>query len=532
VEYREYMVSVFLFSMFTFLPLLVKKGFIYIASYKLSLFRWISLVFLAVSAVFLCIEIIFTVREKKKIFNFSNISLADWFIIAYGLWNVVSYLFSGYRGYAFLGYDGWEMGLLTQGLMIFGYFLVSRWYNGNKYIWYVAAAVLVIESVLVILNRTGNDPLSFYKDIDWFDWNHRNLLGTIGNINWLCGYMICILPILMALYIYSEKMYLRIILGISLYLSLAALMLQGSRSGLVALAALFCIMVFLFSDTWNHLARVLEMMFMICLFWSLMSVLRVDLIEPFDRDIIGRVYTPLWLIPTGVFAALLIAIFLMVKKHQKSAAKKTKQDILQSIGTVPIKGIVRKIILAVPIFLIAMGIVILVICQFSDSFWALFGSPSILRFNERWGSLRGFVWKETFAAFAHSGVKNWITGVGPDCFAYWFIDSGIDIPTEGFYQGAAYSNAHNEWLTALVNTGLIGLVAYIGIFAGAIRSYIKNTERSKEAAIGILVLTAYLSNQFFSFQQVLVTPFLFLIMGMCENRMRILRKETTESIGK
>jgi len=39
------------------------------------------------------------------------------------------------------------------------------------------------------------------------------------------------------------------------------------------------------------------------------------------------------------------------------------------------------------------------------------------------------------------------------------------------------TNAHNEWLTVLVNTGILGVIGYVGMMAGGIRSFLGERKR-------------------------------------------------------
>ena len=88
------------------------------------------------------------------------------------------------------------------------------------------------------------------------------------------------------------------------------------------------------------------------------------------------------------------------------------------------------------------------------------------------------------------------------------------------------TNAHNEWLTVLVNTGWLGVFCYAGIF---ITVWIRCVRRAKGkpllyvCAISIL---AYAVHNMVSFQQILSTPYIFIVLGMGDG---LLRRTETES---
>lgn len=513
-EFLSYAVWAYLFMMLTVFPLYVRDRFVYLAAYKVVYYRNISLFFLGIGILLL---IVFLIQKRKEISKTSfaefrkKITLPDIAVLSCGLWNIVSFLLSDCKAEAIRGFGGWEMGLVTQGLMVFGYVFIRLGWDKNKNTWYLPAAALTAESILVVLNRTGNDPLGFYVGLDWFSWSRRNLLGTIGNINWLCGYLVCVLPVLLVLYLTAKKFWIRLLIGIAAYLSMAAILLQGSRSGVLTLAVLLIVLPVFLSDTLERITAYLEILFMVCIFWTQMTAFRVDLIEPMHLDTPNTLYTPLWYIPTGILAVLIVLFRIKSKKCEKNI-----KDYKELVLPKPVR-IVLKII---PALILLAGVSVFVLCQVSDSFWNLLGAREILRFSDSWGSYRGILWKESLKEFFAGGIKDILFGVGPDCYGEWYLARGMDIQQVGYYEEAMFSNAHNEWITAMVQTGIIGALVYLGIFVTVSVSFFKKFRENKYkdiALLGILVLLAYFVNQFVSFQHICVTPVFYILLAMCES---------------
>ena len=90
---------------------------------------------------------------------------------------------------------------------------------------------------------------------------------------------------------------------------------------------------------------------------------------------------------------------------------------------------------------------------------------------------------------------------------------------ETFGASLVLTNAHNEWLTVLVDTGMLGLISYAGIFVSAIVSFLKKEKGGKQElmvlAAGFCML-AYTVNNMFSFQQTMNVTTMFMILGMAE----------------
>ena len=505
----SYLTSVYLFMMLAVFPLYVRKGFVLLAAYKVVFYRNISL-FVMAGAVVLGIAALIQNRGKasretstaKMLWTKLKkmTSIPDYAILAFGIWNVISFITCSTKADAIRGFGGWEMGLVTQGLMVFGYFLVRLFWDQSKNVWIYTAVALILESILVVLNRTGNDPLGFYKGMDWFEWSRRNLLGTIGNINWLCGYLVCVLPVVMYLYINSRRFYIRLLWGIGLYLSMAAILLQGSRSGILTLVIALFALLFLLSNSLSNITRYLEILFCICVFWAQMTLFRVDLIEPMTINTPQSIYSPLWYIPTVILGVSILCLNLYIHKS----------------GDKILPGWVSVTLKIFPVALLLGGLLVFILCQFSDTVWNAFGAKGMLRITGEWGSNRGTLWKESLRYFLKSGVKNFIFGVGPDCYGPWYLNSGMVITESGVYQDAMFSNAHNEWITTLIQNGAVGLILYLGIFVTAAVSFGKKIRKTPIALVGILTVIMYCTNQFFSFQHICVTPILYIILALCE----------------
>ena len=133
-----------------------------------------------------------------------------------------------------------------------------------------------------------------------------------------------------------------------------------------------------------------------------------------------------------------------------------------------------------------------------------------------WGNRRGRLWQMAWTGFREGDLRLKLLGAGPDCFAKYLgelLPGGTVLFDKGYFRGSVFTNAHNEWLTTLVNLGLMGTAAYAMIFITALRTYRKNT-------LAVLLLFTYGIHSLISFQQVLNAPFFFLVLGLCEAQNR------------
>mgnify|MGYP007050423687 FL=1 len=119
-----------------------------------------------------------------------------------------------------------------------------------------------------------------------------------------------------------------------------------------------------------------------------------------------------------------------------------------------------------------------------------------------WGNRRGRLWQMAWMGFRKGNLHQKLLGAGPDCFASYLgelLPGGTVLFDKGYFEGSVFTNAHNEWLTTLVNMGLLGVAAYAAVFITALQTYRKNF-------LAVLLLLTYGIHSLISFQQVLNAP--------------------------
>lgn len=426
-------------------------------------------------------------RFGGKLPGFSSMDIC---MLLYGGGVLLSACFSRYGETAWLGYTEWYMGAISQLLFVGIYFFVSRRFGGEGYPLYGWIAAFFLVTVLGILHRFGLDPSGLMDPFNSGDWEYSHMLSTIGNINWFCGYYSVALAVPLGGYLKADKPWKR---GLLYPVSLAGLFLlfiQGSDMGLVILAAglLACLIwgireAAVFRRT---LALTGGLFFLIPAYGALGTSMGQEVIKALPADSIGWNVMNLrvW-VPAGA-ACLLLWLFL--RRLEGHGTEKLRRNLrLGLTGT---------------LLAAAAAGAILVLADFSP--------------DEMWGSGRGALWRLSVRGFLRSSPMQKLVGAGPDCFAEYIytVFSGEELSfLTGRWAGAIFANAHNEWLNHLINLGIMGTSCYLAIFVCGIRRY-------RRLLPGILALVMYGVASLTGFQQCLSTPLLFLMLGICENRIR------------
>lgn len=447
---------------------------------KYMLFRNVSLIclgsWLAVSLIRGVISLIGGNRRPP------GLSMTDICMLAYGAVTLVSATCSPYGQTPWLGHSEWYMGALSQCMFVGIYFFISRSYDGSRYPVYVGEAALAVVFLIGFANRLGFDPVKLMQPFTYKSWEYSHMISTLGNINWFCGFCSVMLGFPVAGFLKSRgklKMFLLYVVSV---MGLVLLCIQGSDAGpLIAAVCIGVSLLFGLKDKGifqRSLAMTAGMCLVMAAYAKIVRLLGTEAVAAVPADGIGfaRMAWNGWWAVGAVFVVLAIVFG---KCSQKTAEKAGLALVLLGGLAVAAAAIVYALRL-----------------------------PA----GDGWGSGRGGLWRFAWKGFTQGGFRQKLVGAGPDCFApyiYSTLPASELTPTEGFWTGTIFANAHNEWLNTLVNLGLSGTAALAGIYISSIKRY-------RKLVLGMLVIAMYGVNSLISFQQVLSTPLLFMVLGLCE----------------
>ena len=494
------LVYAYLAILFAGLPLYMQDKLVLIGNAKYLFFRNTTLTLgalIVVAALWQRIRAGKTQRENLRTGYASDPwRKTDAFLLLYLFSVIVAYVFSPCKEMAFLGYPGWYMGLLTQVLLVGIYFAVSRYYDGSKSIWWIAGIAAGIVTLIGLLNRLDIDVLGTFQGMENGEWNRTQLLSTIGNNNWYAGYISVTAGISLAA-AFLGKRQVRVLGMLGSFLFFASAITSNSTTAILAACGLSLLLLLLSLRQRKQLLRALEILMLLPL-----SVFMVRLLVQFHLTglvLAGNAekalfFTPVWY---GVFAVELAGYLILLWRERRK-----RSDLLES-------GHVFRIAagLAAEVVLVALLLGCLLVAG------NLFRSEKL----SEAANGRLALWKVTFLTYGKEGILFKIFGMGPDSYYYalyqWGSDA-MDWINRGLLDNSVYVNAHNEWLTILVQQGIIGVIAYGGIFFTAFRNLRSSTTRDPRALAVLLGLTGYLICSLFTFQHVLSTPFAFALLGM------------------
>lgn len=448
-------------------------------------------------------------REWRQSF-----SATDVFAFLYGLSAVVSYACSRYQSTALWGTNGWYMGLIPQLTLVSVYFLVSRFQFQTLAKWLLYLCLPVSSAVFLLgyLNRFGIWPLPMENS------GRPAFISTIGNINWYCGYLVAIVFVgvgLLWLDKGGRKWYTTLLAAYS-FLGFAALITQGSDSGIFALAIVF-LALFLCSVKDGESLRLRRFWLLVLLLGGAGTMtMGLRVLFPGRMNYTSQMGNLLTCSPVPVLLGCTAAAGLWCERQAVEIYRRS------------LRVTAHVLRIGIPVAVAAFVMMIAVNTVRPGSLGVL-SERAVFTFNNKWGSHRGATWSLGLRCFGEQDILHKFVGVGPDCMADFLYAAGGEGASQQLVDDARkafvnkrLTNAHCEFLTILVDMGIVGMLSFAGMLFSAMARFLRarlqpdaRPEAAFAAACGLCLL-AYTANNLWSFQQSMSVATIFVILGLGE----------------
>lgn len=483
------------------------------------------------------------VAMKTGCQNFwQSLTGTELFAVCYIAALCISYLLTDYTEFAKMGADGWNMGFWPQILFLFFFLLLGRTFTtgmAKAGIGLMLSASTVVF-LLGLLNRYGVNPLHMESSGPGF-------ISTIGNINWYCGYWSVLFPVCCGIFLFREKVlpgsrsahtgalqqrtpasvlydFLPAVSGIAMVIGFATGVSQGSDSGLLVLAAITLILGCFAGKEKEGLRHFIELLLLFCV--SLTGLFALQHLFP-ERN---KYQTTGYLFLTGkpwglIFGVLLLCLYFFLfirKKNCANGRTKTVENYRDNklTGTAD-RGIVWtyrawQILTGLSAAALVLYIGLLIFNTTHPGVIPALDGNALFTFNTSWGSSRGATWSIGIHTFLAQNFGHRLFGVGPDSMAaylYQSDNSTLLAEVRATFGDKRLTNAHGEWITVLVNTGLMGLLSFATMIISAVGTLFSRKQKTLAKACGLAVL-CYTLHNIFSFEQMMNISQMYLVMGI------------------
>lgn len=526
-----FLVSCYLMLMFSFFPLFLTEQFGKARTDKYTLFLILS----AVMIIGVLIASILAYKEERRVhkctFRFLPFTAADIAFLCFYGFAAISTLISAYSKEAFFGNFidemGFNVGGRNNGLILLTVYLLVYLAITRRYVFkdYVIAVYLVFSSfvaLLAVLNYFYIDLLGIYDGYyDLWDLfsgiqNKPSVLldfgSTLGNKNLISSFMCLFLPVAVMSFVLINKRYMRIISGIAICFAYSGLLCSDSSSGILGLIVALAIMAIFNArryDSFKWYMLALAILFLSGKLLRLFSYIMGDKSKGFEFIQNFLLYSKKLYLPIILFALLFV---LMQVFEQKLAPHYPKKTILTLL-----------IILTAGI--VIAGIYAIIHFTVIDKEAELSENLSrLLRFDEYWGTHRGYYWIKSLDEFKNFSFIQKLFGTGPDT-AYAVMKPYFNEMYELFNEGST-DCLHNEFLNYLITQGILGLLSYLALLTGVTVRAIRRAKHNPIMLIFLSAVICYAAQSVVNIYQPITTPLFFIFLSMTEalNRQTVIDK--------
>ncbi|MBE5932183.1 MAG: O-antigen ligase family protein [Lachnospiraceae bacterium] len=326
-------------------------------------------------------------------------------------------------------------------------------------------------------------------------------MSTFGNINIFSSFIVISLCLFLGLFIFTSVNYMKLISGTVVVLGGATLMIANSDSGYIGVAGALFLLFLLSYNNGKVKSFLISLILLAC--GNLLVVLMNNFaVEEYDKR--GGFAQALDRMDLSLMIIIgLVMVYLLV--HYLAENKKEALDKLN-------KKLITKIII---ISTVIIGLIAVIVGNAMGI--------ATFTFNDKWGTYRGFVWSRAWNIFCDAPLVNKLFGYGNETFgvymnAYYYDDMKEIV-------GKIYDNAHNELLQYLITLGILGLVAYLGVFVSSVIYMLKNSKGNYLVYGFVAATVGYFAQSLINLNQPITTPLYFVVMALGVGYTSYLRKQ-------
>ena len=479
-ETGRLLTSIYLFVIFTGLPLVVHNGYFDIVETKF-------IFFLAASALYMSLILFFWLYDRSTILPFSQLQklfVANVGILVFLFAYLLNSLFSGGSS-SLLGQGARYQGTLTMLCYALLYGCLSHNFYFSRLSFCGLVTGFCFVSLLAMCNTFGFDPLNMARALPASQrWQ---FISTLGNVNFYSAYLGTLLPVLMTCWCFSKKRTYQFFSGIAILCGFIGMLPTGSESFMLALFTGFWILpLFMFSHPYalkRYCAALLVMTLVLSFFRFLSNTM--PMIQYISLSM--RTLTH----PVTLLCITITCCTLLVFLHKKQT---------------PLHW--QRWYLFVSLALLIFGVTIVVLSNtlLKDVSFGTF--DRFIKLNASWGTGRAEIWIYCLRFFRSFPLHSMLFGSGANCLALFDMQHPLYSST------AILDSAHNEYLQYLLAAGIIGLAGYVALITSTVVMALKRTKRSIFSCVCIVGILAYASQALVNIAQPISTPYMFLLLGM------------------
>ena len=450
--------------------------------------------------------IAFFVNRKRTEMRLLRKNPTELFLAIFMASSVVSWVAAVSPKDSLVGAQGRYMGLLTFLFIGMAYLCVSRFCRMTTPTAVIFGVSVIGMCLIALLQFGGLNPLHLYDRTK--DTVKSSFMALLGNKDVYYSYLALAVPFSMYLSFTAPSSREKIFWNAVSFMGFTSIFACRSEGALLVIAVVFLILYFTkagekkgFLTFLQNVTLLFAAAFVIWCLKHRNAPLAVTEARVFD----------LLIHPLLAAAVILICAVLYVAVWKGVAAGSFFR--VMKIAAAVLTGIA-----------VCGAIGSFVFFTFIDKETDIGALKGILRYNNGWGSSRGFVWiRMTRLYFRKFTLLQKLVGSGQETVGM-MMQQYFSTDTKRWGK-PLFDNAHNELIQYLITQGLIGLLSYLFFVGNAVRSGFREGGRYQKAAS--LACVCYLAQSVLNISQALTTPLFFVFLALTQTRELIPAKGNT-----
>lgn len=498
----------YLLLMFTFFELFLTNQYAKARTDKYILFIVLTGALIVSTALILIVE---SLDKKSPNVNLSveqpllRLSSTDIAFLSFFVCAVITTLVSDYKLESLTGSAGRDNGLILIFLYTAMYFIVSRFYYFKNYVLIAFLVFGCIVSGLAVLHFFYIDPLGIM--VGYSAEVIEDFGTTIGNKNTIASYMCIFLPFTIMMFVVQKNLTVRIISAVAIAFAYCGLLVAGSNSGYLGFFAMLFFML-LVCIRKPHLLR--NFMLSTCIMFASGLLLRLfsfivdDKSKGFEQ--IGEMLVYSKMLFMIIAVCVVITVILYLTKNTDFVNNRWPKTALS--------------ILVILFGVAAISVFAYYFCYYTfvDTTTKIGGLSQILRFDDRWGTHRGFMWINGVKDYLNFDFIHILFGSGCDTFYNVFKPHFAELAQR--FHNSSTNCIHSEYLNYLITQGALGLLSYLAIIATAVYRALKTSRDNTLSLVFLFPIIAYSAQAVVNIYQPITTPFLIIFIALSESLSR------------
>lgn len=475
-------------------------------------------------------------NKGKKLLEI--ISLADLFVILWGVVIILSTILSPEKRAAFLGTRGRYTGCRLLLLYVAAYFCITRYYRAKEWHMAVFLGAGMLMCLFGITDFFDMDLLGFKEEIK--EIQRYMFSSTIGNINTYTSCVAMVMAFAGVMFAASDSVKKAAAYGVCTFISFFALIVGESDNAYLSLAAFFGLLPLYLFRTRTGIKRYFALIagfFTAAKAVSVLQTTMADQVIPINGlfQVIGS-YRNLTAVVLALWCVTVIC-YLADYFISKPACARPADAPLSYKSPAGAPGIPESMppnqrrdfqskkspSPTVSPWLVRGWIAVLILVALAGAYMFYdvnvagngekYGSlQQYLWFDDEWGTHRGYIWRIAIEDYQKFPLPQKIFGYGPDTFG--IVTRANNYPEMFERYNETFDSVHNEYLQYLVTIGPLGLLAYLGIHGAVIWQVIKEKLNQPVCVAALFAVLCYAFQAAVNINQPIAAPVMWTLLAV------------------